>query len=580
MALLGGDSGGMIQILDTATLKPLKIFTTPHPSTVSLTFSPERHLLTWASGGSGPLISWDLQTGIQISEIPLEEESTAHCPQSITYSGCGTMFGVLFMGSDATTISIYDVLSNTPLCHHPIKKYILETIWTHGECLQFATFGPEFLTIWEVGFTSKHPPTEVESLPIPNNFEPASEYLFLPTLSRLAFICEEIHSKWGHLKWTILVWDAQHHKLLLNSVDVYSPKSLTFSSDGHFFVCGTEGPDFYLWKESSTGYILHQKLTTTDRLGFCAPLLSPSGRSIVVSSDSLLQLQHTTDSTTSPSSVAPQVPLSGYFILEFSPDRSLVVTAESHENMATVIDLKSSAIQLIIDAGMGIYGLRITGSAIIVIGDGKVITWNLPIGDHVLSARVNVDDSIQITMFGYPTPLKLLWSSIFGHSAPPRLLHMQYASISPSSDYMAVVGTIAGRGANLIIYSLSGEHLADTPFSGVCHLMWFSPDGHEVWCYELEGYKGWRIIKDNESNTTKLEDLDPARGPSEGHPWESSCGYQVTDDGWILNPSGKWLFWLPPHWRVQRGGMMWSGQFLSSLVVPGPEAIILEVLEE
>ena len=85
---------------------------------------------------------------------------------------------------------------------------------------------------------------EVESLPTPDNFDPSKPFLFLPTHSRLAFVFEG----------AVFVWDTQHSKLLLNSVDVGQYwEGMTFSSDSHFFTCGTVGPEVYLWKESPTG---------------------------------------------------------------------------------------------------------------------------------------------------------------------------------------------------------------------------------------------------------------------------------------------------------------------------------------
>ena len=325
----------------------------------------------------------------------------------------------------------------------------------------------------------------------------------------------------------------------------------SFPSDGRFFACGTDDPDIYLWRESSTGYILHQKLTSND-VGSCIPFLSPSGQSIIMSSGLLLRLWHTANSTTSSSSVATWVPdNTPQSILKFSPDRSLAVAAWLKSNTATVINLNSSAIQLTIDAGVGICGLKITRSTVIAVGDGKIIIWDLSAGGFTLNARVSINQSVQTTVFCHSSPLKSLWKTMIGRSAPFKLEDIVSASISPSSDHMAVMGGIAGGGTGIIIYSLSGEHLADTFFEEAHRLVWSSPDGHEVWCGQPEEYIGWRIIKDNESNTTKLEVLDPARGPSGGLPWESSCGYQITDNGWLLSSSGKQLFWLPARWWLQ-----------------------------
>ena len=66
--------------------------------------------------------------------------------------------------------------------------------------------------------------------------------------------------------------------------------------------------------------------------------------------------------------------------------------------------------------------------------------------------------------------------------------------------------------------------------------------------------------------------------PPENYPWRSSRGCTVTDDGWILDPEGKRLFWLPPDWRShERGARVWSGQYLVLLHNRLPKPVILEL---
>ena len=571
--LFGNDFAYEIQVLDAVTLKQLKTFIPPYRAIQSLTFSPENRFLTLLSSGSEALINWDLQTGILVSKITMEKgDYNNHYCSSLTYSECGTMFGVLSMHSEGSTINTYDVLSSMPIYHHSIEGLVIDMIWTQGEHLQFATLGAESITTWEVGFSSRLPPTEVKSLSTLKNFNPSKEFLFLPSLSWLAFIHEN----------TILVWDAQHSRLLLDSIDVQTPRCLTFSSDGHFFACrGAYGQEIHLWKVSPTGYTLHQKLMPSSS-GFLQPLLSPNGQLIIMSSGSTLQLWHTTDSTSSPSSLSTHTLKSTeHFILEFSPDRSLAATALFRDNTVTVIDLRSGVLRLTIDTSMEVYCLGITQSTIIIVGNGKIITWNLPIGEHVLSTRVNIDNSIQTTMFGNPAPLKLLWMNIFGHSTHLELQLTFSASIFPSFNYVVVMGKAVEGNMGLIIYDTStGEHLVDTSVSLASHPLWFTPDGCEVWCGTPEVHEGWAIIKDSKSSITRLEGLDSARGPVGGFLCESSQGYQVTDDGWIFGPDRKQLLWLPHHWRLDKRDRMWHGQFLGLLHCDLSEVVILEVPEE
>jgi len=284
----------------------------------------------------------------------------------------------------ALTMGTYNVLSGAPIYDHPIEGTRAGTIWTHGDCVRFATLEPRSITIWEAGFASKHPPTRVESLPAPNDFDPSGNIRFLPTPARLASI---------PIENTVLVWDAQHSKVLLNSVEVRAPWGMTFSSDGHFFVYATGGV-VRLWEESLGGYVLHRTLVLSGE-----PLLSPNGQSIVRSDDIQLRLWRTTDSYAPPSIPAPGFRPS---VLGFSPD-GLLAVARSLDRSATVLDLKSGATRLIIDADMHIYGLGVAESTIVVVGDGKIVTWNLPTEGYVLNARVNIKDSVQTTMFS-PSP--------------------------------------------------------------------------------------------------------------------------------------------------------------------------------
>ena len=549
-----------VQILDAVTLKQLKSLTPPHcytrPSPLSycyplVTFSPESCLLTWSSARLGGHISWDLQTGIPVSIIPMGVGRMEI--RSITYSECGTMFGALFTDNNTATIDTYNVLSGTSIYSHPIKGLVAGKIWTCGEHIRFVTFVPGFMTVWEVRFTSKCPVIEVKSLPTPINFnlseeDPSSlQYIILPIHFRLAFILEE----------TVIVWDACYSKFLLNSPGVEESISMDFSPDGCFFACRTHLGEICLWKESQTGYILHKTLTSNG-VSCGTPTLSPNGQSIIGSDTWSLQLWHTTDSTTS--SITPissdLAPLyDSNFIVQFSPDRSLVVVAQLWNDMATVINLRSGVTQLMIDTGMEVGGLGITWSTIIVVGDGKIITWNLPVGDHIPNARVNVDDSIQITTINHLIPLG-------------KFQHLCTTLISPNFNHVAIL-EVEGDNDYLNIYDVAtGKHLIGTRGASS-----FILDGHEAWCY----WPQWRASLTIEDSESKLVYLDKAMDPPEKYPWDSPHGYQIRD-GWILSSSGKRLLWLPHHWRhVSKSSKIWSEQFLALLHSELPEVVILEL---
>ena len=293
----------------------------------------------------------------------------------------------------------------------------MASIWTYGERLRFVTVKSGSITIWEVGFTSIHTLTEVESLPAPDDIGCSEGFFFLPTLSRLAFTLQE----------AVIIYNAQDSKLLLNFVGGNTPMRMSFS-DGRFFACGTTDQEIHLWKESPAGYVLHQKLVSCIdkdmglfRMADTGQLLSLNGELAITSISRVTRLWRTTDPITSLSGIPTQPARRTKLILGFSLGQSLGAAARLGDDVATVLDLKSGDPRLIIDTGMKIHGLKVIESTTVVVGDGRIITWSVPAGDCVFNARANIDDSVQTV--------------IFNHSTPP-LMRLRSTSISPDLNHV------------------------------------------------------------------------------------------------------------------------------------------------
>jgi len=351
-----------------------------------------------------------------------------------------------------------------------------------------------------------------------------------------------------------MVWDTRDSKFLLNFVGGGRPVGLSFSSDGCFLACGTDSEEIYLWKESPTGYILHRKLASNAGSKL---FLSPDGESIITFDYPQTQLWHTTDPISPPSSVSTQSAKKPDFVLEFSQDKSFIATGRLGENIATVVDLKSGDPRLIVDTGMKICGLGVTGSTAIVVGEGKIITWNLPAGDSALDSMANIHDSVRTMVLNHPPPF------------PGTLLS---ASISPDLGYLAIT---RGVTEGLDIYDMStGKHLAGS--TDHMYQPWFTRDGSEVW----GSFGGQRIIRGEGSDVIGLERLDRSgTTPSGGPRWKSSHGHKVTGDGWILDSRKKRVMWLPHHWRFLKGCRIWDERFLVLFDRGLPEIIIVELDE-
>ena len=563
-----------ITILDAVTLERLTVLDPQPGLTRWLIFSPNSRLLTWLSDRPMECISWDLRTGIQLSTISPEEGwSSAIGRFSLTYSECGTMLGVLFSSFNASTISIYDILSGKHTHSQEVKGFLGE-VWTHGECIRYAsTPTAGSLIIWEFGFTSRHAPTQVESLSTPGNFHPSGGLSIHPTLSRLAFIDRR----------AILVWDGRESRFLLDSEDVKDPKGMSFSLDGRLFACGTRGQEIYLWRESHVGYVLHRKLKSGH--AFPENHISPDGGSIAGWDGSGIQVWRMMDPVTSLSCISTQTPSrTRVHMVEFSPGEAFAAITQLQDNVVTVLDLESGDPWLVIDTGVEVHGLRVGRSVIVVVGEGKIITWDLPAGSRALNARVNIDDSVQTTTFVQPP------SSRFSRSYP--------ISISLDLHRMAIMGEAGGMhtGFNLHLYDVStGQRLACVFTDPNPHVYdgsagrslasvsmrwrrtpWFALGGREVWCIASgDKAEGWTIIEDSESDAIRLEGIGLTADPPGGFPWKPHS-YVATDDGWVLSPGGKRILWLPRS-RSSTTHKTWNGRFLALLHPVLQEPVLLEL---
>ena len=393
---------------------------------------------------------------------------------------------------------------------------------------------------------------EVESLPIADKIVGGTRFLFLPSLSRLAFT----------LRGIIQVWDAKAAKLLLES-ELPShrycnadPPIGAFSSDGRFFVHGDAKGVTRVWKESPAGYVLHQKLSFPASNVHLRPCLSPSGESIFTSPDRrAYHLWHTRDQLLSLPSASKDK-----FTLAFSLDKSFVAFARQGGNLVTIFNPFIGDLQSAVDTNMGVVCLGMTGSALIVVGGKKIVSWDLPGGDCAFNANIN--DSVRTT-------------TLHRNQDKPVC-----GSISPDFSRIAVLRR-PHYDQHLEIYDMStGRCLTSADVYGRSWVG-FTWDGREVWTAskDLDDKEGWKIVEDSGSGTIRLERQDGIVCPSGVLPWEPRRGYEVTADGWVLGATRKRLLWLPHRRRSFRSSRVWSGRFLGLLHKELSEIVILELPE-
>ena len=577
-----------VEVLDAVTLRRLNKFESPanpttsllsfstggrcsltspaNPTTPLLSFSPDSRYLT--QFGDGKLRSWDLRTGDPRGTILPRTDISPVNPFSSTYSGDGRAVAVAWrtLPDKDTFIATYDLVSMEHTCsYHPPRTQIIAPIWTHGECLRFATVERGSVAVWEAQFTLTHESAKiVEYLPAPDEAADGEYFLFLPALSRLAFT----------LRGTNLVWDAKASRLCLNSGLIRAPRGTqttsppyfssgkSFSSNGRFFASMTTDREVYVWEDSPDGYLVHQKIPFANYIARARPFLSPSGESIIASIHPKIHLWTTKHQILSSSRPTRDSTLE--FILTFSPNKTLVAFARQGEEMVTVLDLGSGEPRLIIDASgfLGVLCLGMTDDTVVFVDRQEIVTWNVPAEKCTLHATSNINDSVRTT--------NLL-------KRPAR--NLRQASLSPDLSYV-VVETVGGsnHSTSLDIFNVSTGGLVtsvDTPCVAP-HLTW---GGRQLW--DVSPGNGWKIVQDSEPNPfaqsrTKPESIKWTECPSDVFPWQSTSGYKVTDDGWVLSPAQKRLLWLPHDWRSHERDRMWSGRFLGLLHGGLPEVVILE----
>ena len=566
-----------VEIRDAITLNLLSNFESP-PDAWALSFSPDARFLTQFHCGT--MVTWDLQTGVSVITASPEQPRLEGWDSSPAYSMDGKMLvGEYFdVDSKETFITTHDFSTTRTHSYRVSEGHMISLILTHGEFLQFATVKSGYITIWQVDFTFTYPPEVVESLPTPDEVTEAeafAQYVFLPTISRLAIT----------LKDTLLIWDARDSKRLLKISSPY-PFWMSFSSDGRLFACvlqrrGNKG--IHIWKETPAGYTLLHKLTY-DSLRDCPkPLLSPNGESIILTTNSMTRLLHTEDPLLSSRPTPAMAQLA--FILNFSPDNALAAFTgyPKTKNVVTILDLQSGNPQLEIDTGMKVKCLGVAGSAIVATDREKVVTWNL----DTRNARTNIHDSTRITTFDLsPYPLG---NSLLPVSVSSDLSRIITLSSGSTSTLLAIhdvptgrclVGPTSAKGA---LKPLSTFKATDINGHVGVETAWLSPDGREVWGASDSNSPmgGWEVIEveDDEPSNRRLQPLEMTKCQPGALPWQSSHGYEVTNDGWVLSPTQKRLLWLPHPWRSVARHRTWSGRFLGLFHLGLPEVVILEFLD-
>ena len=406
-----------VEIRDAMTLNLISNFES-HSYVQELSFSADSRFLTQFNRET--MVTWDLQTGVSVITTHPKRLASDERNFSSAYSMEGKMLVARYvdLNSWKRVIATHDFSTTRTHVYRIPEGQIVSSIWIHGGFLRFATVKSRWITIWQAEFTFTHPPEVVESLPTPCELierEASAQYLFLPTISRLAIVLYD----------TLLVWNARDSKRLLK-ISGSEAHWVSFSSDGRFFACAIQrGVDkgIHIWKESPAGYIIHRKLTFDDLYDCPRPLLSPNGESIILLGNSMIHLLHTEDPFLSS---RPTLAMTQHtFFLNLFLNDALAAILRYPENVVTILDLQSGNPKLEIDTGMEVMCLGVAGDTVVVADQEKIVTWKL----DTRNARGNIHTSVHL-----------------GHTFNPESVSSDLSRIiTLSDDLLAIYDVSTGR---------------------------------------------------------------------------------------------------------------------------------------
>ena len=256
------------------------------------------------------------------------------------------------------------------------------------------------------------------------------------------------------------------------------------------------------------------------------------------------------------------------FILEFSSPNTLAIVTKRAQKVVTVLDLRDGSPLLTINVDAGASAIRVVGSTAFVLSAGDMFAWHIPTRGSGFDHGARTSDSI--------STIRLKDLNEFGSL---KQQEMSGAPIPPDSHYIA--GHICSKSGtlNLCIYdTTTGDW--QLPNSGPGGMTWFTPDSSELGSIRGgDKLSRWKLSKNGKYWDTQPKDQKLTEDLLGWFPWLSTDGYKITDDGWILSPSGKHLLWLPHHWQLgkKEETREWSGCYLTLSDYRLPEPVILDL---
>ena len=502
-----------IEFRDSTTLEKLSALKSPASlslSAVTISYSPNGRLLACACtrpfSFELAIAIWDIQTGGIVKTMHGGEPGY---PRSMLYSSDGKMLAVACGKSPYKwTAWIFNTASGERVCSDELESEFDPVFWTEENSIRFATSYRDCdglgIDTWEITSTSSGHPTKVDSLRVHHGFDSDNHQItFSPASLRVAVVSAN----------STIIRDVRDSSLLLETSASRDLGSYAghFSPDGNLFAC-TEQQDLRIWKALAEGYSLWAKFP----LRFPAAAggtfaFSPDSGSIIGWGSGITEVWKV-DQVICPPASEPPYDVWNSHLVAFSTNGAYAAIGRASLGVITVIDLRSGIQELIIDLDMVIMDVRMIDDTVFVLGDVRVVSWNLTGGSYDQDRGVRLaglDQSLKIVVVAhdYDVDQRLL---------DPRLLDCQCQNALYSyGDDMFIFN--AGDGTRLMDY-----HSPDR-----FRTFRFSPDGRHLWITHIR--EKW--YDDDWDEDDESEAGDDSEGVESGGEGVESGGEGVESGG-------------------------------------------------
>ncbi|KAF9645962.1 WD40 repeat-like protein [Thelephora ganbajun] len=489
-----------VEIRDSLSLELLSTLklTIPTPDEVTslVAYSTDGRSIAFLSGTS--LVIWDIQTGGAAKEV--DHDGGAR-NTSLLWSLDGSTIGIVENkgpGTRTYVVHAYDVTSGAT--HSPITFESTDEPhpWAYGTSFRVMTTErvgqARTINIFDVGSIL----TKVESFHIGPWEENLKIMSFSQTTHRISCL----------FPFNLTVLDIRNSRYLLRQPGNAFHNSHCFSSDGSLFAA-SRGGDVCIWKYTSGCYIGWRECSIRGS-GYGPDFLrfSPTSSLLLTSSNGILRLWR----LDGPPIHAPPDG-SREFIIP-SPSGGYIVAGHKGDSTVTITNLLPQTPPCVIDTGVVIKTLALTGNILLALGSGTIAAWRLTeegVVDGVFAdGRADRDSTV--------------WT-ISVSNQPGLFVGDQTVAIERGGNVIHAYHTETGEVLKPVRKFLRPfPRLWGTPLNAMGRLhehQWADPNLDHFRQHE------WGTLSEGSGLVSR----------------------NTLREGWVKDPEGKHLLWLPVEWR-------------------------------